>query len=685
MKPCRAEDLFHHRTIVSLDGAPRHDRLVVKINRARRRSDDYERSLWLLQADSDARRITSMEFGASSPKWNGDGSRLAFLSERGDAGLQVHLLTMGGGEAMRLTHARHALSSIEGWSADGNRLLVTASVDWNEDGEPNETPHGARPPQVTRYLPYKKDGPGITVGERTHLFAVDADSGEMSALTEGDYDVSLAGWSPDNRRLMYLRNRSERQRNRTDVWIANADGSEPRMLVDGLTSVSDALWSPDGRWIALLGGEEEGNSMTGLWLADAQTGELRRLGGDDFELEPTAGLQWHPDCDRLLAINSYRGLQTLAVVSVPDGQTQRFDPGMRHVLAATCWGARIAFVAASMRWPEEVYSIDWQGGDEKRHTAFNRSWVRRRPQPHVAKRRFTVPDGEGGEERIDAWILRPAQGQPPHPVLLDMHGGPHSTVLIDYDAHTYWYALNSQGWVIVAPNAVGSGSYGQAFARRLRGRWGELDLPQYEAVIRALQSEGLIDERVVCTGKSYGGFLSAWAVGHSDLFRAAIVCAPVANIESHFGTSDTGYYVTPFAMAGDFHEARERYRALSPITHCHNARAAVLILQGENDSRCPRGQSEELFANLIRCSQAPAELVVYPTSTHSEAESGRPSNRLDYHSRMVRWATRWAQPDAQQDEAAKVAGAKLSDAGRRDRERTGSARDNTKRSDAFAR
>ena len=244
-------------------------------------------------------------------------------------------------------------------------------------------------------------------------------------------------------------------------------------------------------------------------------------------------------------------------------------------------------------------------------------------------------------------MLLPAEtGAPgsggPYPLLVDMHGGPHSIVLTDYAAHTYWYLLLSKGWAIVAPNAVGSGSYGRAFARRLRGRWGELDLPQYQAVVAQLQEERIADARLACAGKSYGGFLGAWAIGHCDLFRAAVVAAPVANILSHMGTSDTGYYVTPFAIGCGPEDDPERYRRLSPVNYCHDVHAATLLLQGEDDGRCPRGQSEELFANLVRCSDAVTQLVVYPQSSHAEAESGRPSNRVDYHRRLADWVEAYA-------------------------------------------
>lgn len=232
----------------------------------------------------------------------------------------------------------------------------------------------------------------------------------------------------------------------------------------------------------------------------------------------------------------------------------------------------------------------------------------------MTKRRFQVRDGDGHTGPVDAWLLRP-QGEGPFPLLLDLHGGPHSAVLVDFSSHVYWYALLSQGWAILAPNAAGSSGYGAKFGRKLRGKWGELDLPQYLGIIDILQREGICDDRLAVTGKSYGGYLAAWAIGQTDRFKAAVVSAPVSNIESHAGTSDTGFYVTPYAMDGEASEERERYHRLSPVTHCLSIDTPTLLLQGEDDQRCPLGQSEEMFENLIRCSKASAEMVVYPGDT----------------------------------------------------------------------
>ena len=102
-------------------------------------------------------------------------------------------------------------------------------------------------------------------------------------------------------------------------------------------------------------------------------------------------------------------------------------------------------------------------------------------------------------------------------------------------------------------------------------------------------------------------------------------------------------------MDGEATTHRDRWRRVSVLESLPNARTPTLLLQGENDGRCPRGQSEEVFAHLIRYTDTPVELVLYPESAHAEAESGRPSNRIDYHNRIVAWAQRWVAQAQEQE------------------------------------
>ena len=644
MKPFDVEDLYLHSTLQAAHGAPAHPVAVFARSRPSRNRDGYRATVWCVDLEDDGgpRQLTSDDSNARSPRLSPDGKTLAFLARRQKkAGTQVYLLRLSGGEARRLTSLDHTLESIDGWTPDRGTLLVSASVPWAEDEHDDVSVAESTRPLVVKHLPYKMDGSGPTVGKRTHLFRVDAASGEAVQLTGGDFDVKEARWSPDGKRLAYVRTREEKERHWVDLWLADADGRNASRATSTLASVLGLQWSPDSTTLVFGANPTPGDSLDRPWLLRAEDGKLTALGSEDMHL---AGDQfvWHEDGVRIATVVSIRGLQEICVIDTASNRAKHFPRRLRHVLHLGAGGGRLIYSCATMRKPEELYSCDWEGGSERRHTGFNRPWIRERTPPRVTVRGFDVPDGDGGTERVDAWLLRPP-GKGPFPVLVDMHGGPQSTVLVDYPSHVYWYELVSRGWMILAPNTVGSASYGADFARRLIGCWGERDLPQYLAILDRLRDEGLIDERVACTGKSYGGFLSAWAIGNTQRFRAAVVCAPISDVQSHTGTSDSGFYVTPYAMGGGMDQVRDRYQRLSPIVYGTHIDTAVLMLQGQEDQRCPLGQSEELYANLLRFTRKPLRMVVYPGGSHSLASSGRPSHRVGYHRRLVDWVVRYAE------------------------------------------
>lgn len=636
MKRFAVEDLYLHRAMQSLHASPAHARLVFVRSRPSRGSDTYHSAVWLLDtadASPAPRRLTAPGFNANSPRLSLDGSQLAFLSRRDKSGRQIHVLPLAGGEARAVTRSEFPIQSIDGWSADGSRLLFSVSVPWGEDERDDASKPEKERPIVATHLPYKMDGSGPSVGHRTHLFSVDVETGEQVQLTRGDFNVRQARWSPDGQCLAFVRTREGRQRHLTDLWLADATGRQARQATTQLSAITGLEWSPDSRRLVFGGNPVAGDSIDRPNLFDVEGADLSVL-ADDVHLEGSRFV-WHRDGRRIATLVMRRGMHEIAILDTHGGDVRHFPRRLRQVMEIAASGDALILTAASMRRPAEIFRCDWEGNDQRRLTSFN-AWIRKRQRPRVTVRRFEVPDGSGGTEQVDAWLLRPS-GDGPFPVLVDMHGGPQSSALIDYPSHAYWYALCAQGWMILAPNTVGSAGYGDDFARRLIGCWGELDLPQHLSILDQLRDEGLIDDRIACIGKSYGGFLSAWAIGNSDAFRAAVVCAPVANVESHTGTSDTGFYVTPYAMGGEIDEVRERYHRLSPIEHCRRTNAAVLLLQGQDDQRCPAGQTEEMFANLVRCSEQPTKMVIYPGGSHSLAGTGKPSHRVDWHQRVADW------------------------------------------------
>jgi len=648
MRDLSVEDLFEHSKILAISGQYTSRTAVLTRSQPRASSDDYATTLWAVDVHGGhpPRPLTQDNFTASSACLAPDGNTVAFLSQRGDdASQQIHLLPLHGGEARHQPSGHLRLDRILEWSTDCRHLLVLATVPYAEDEW--DDPEAASRPIVTDHVPYKMDGKGEICGKRSHLYRVPLDGGDPVALTSGDFDVSAGTWSPDGNRLAYTRSEGERQRHSTRLWLADADGERPqRATSEEFALVSGAAWSPDSRRIAFCGNKESGDSIGRLYCLDVGGGEPTLIGDDSVHLEGSQ-IRWHPRGECIAAIGNHRGRFDLVIGDPDTGGHRWIHRGLRQITTLGVADDGLLFASASLCWPDEACFRAWVGGAERRLTRFNRDWMRRRQRPRCSLRRFQVPDGEGGTETVEAWLIRPPGDRPPpYPALFDMHGGPQSVALLDFANHVYWYELAARGWMIVAPNTVGSSGYGEEFAKRLRGRWGELDFPQHLAIMDQLQAEGLIDGRVACAGKSYGGFLSAWAVGRSDRFKAAVVSAPVANVESHAGTSDSGYYVTPYAMGGEIDDHQERYRALSPVEYFKEANAPTLLLSGQDDERCPVGQVEELMARIVRQTDTEGRMVLYPGGSHTLAASGRPSHRRDYHRRVVEWVVRHADPDA---------------------------------------
>lgn len=642
MQPFRIEDLWLHRALAALAAPASDGCLVFQLTRPHRGLDRNRSILWALDpARRRPRLLTAPLLDATSPAVSPDGTSLAFLSKGGadDGELKVFCLRLDDRRPRCVGGVKgFTLESLVMWSQDGGSVLVLASEAFAEDAL-DDTSCPVRP-HVLTHLPAKLDGSGFTAGKRTRLVQLAIGSGRSNVLVGGDFEVREARWSPDGQQLAWVQGGQGSQRHRMAIWVAEADGSRARPVTEPMASINGLSWSPDGGRIAFGGNDIDGDSLAHLWCLGLNDRSLGRPVGDDLHLEGSR-IVWNADGCRLATVASREGLQEIVVVDLESASVQPHASGLRHVNELCSLGDRLFYTAASMQSPVEIFSASWDGGDEVRHTSFNSGWVGRRRQPRVSKRRFDVVDGDGRQGQIDAWVLLPAEGEGPFPLLMDFHGGPQSAVMVDLPGHFYWYLLCAQGWAVVAANAVGSTGYGDDFARRLRGRWGELDFPQHLGVLDALQAEKIADDRVACTGKSYGGYLAAWAIGCCERFRAAVVSAPVANIESHAGTSDTGWYVTPYAMAGEQSDRRQHNVALSPVTWCRNVSAATLLLQGDADQRCPLGQSEELFAALIRCRRAPVRMVVYPGGSHGLASTGRPSHRVDYHRRIAGWLGDW--------------------------------------------
>ncbi len=204
--------------------------------------------------------------------------------------------------------------------------------------------------------------------------------------------------------------------------------------------------------------------------------------------------------------------------------------------------------------------------------------------------------------------------------------------------------LVEAGFLVAAPNIRGATGYGADWVRAHSDGWGEVDDEDVMAVLDHLVADGLADpRRVGLIGLSYGGYLVNWLIGaHPDRFAAAVTDGGVADLWTSWALSDSGPdfhrragIAEPLSPAGV-----ARLWAQSPLRLADQIRTPLLILQGEDDHRCPPGDNIQLFLTL-RALGREVELALYPESAHTFSVTGRPDRRKDRHQRMLDWFERY--------------------------------------------
>ena len=482
-QPFEATDVLQHQTISDLSFSWDQSLAACSVRAVNRASGQSTSTLWIYPANGSAPwQMTSGTAFDHQPRWSPDGQLLAFLSDRAGP-TQLFLIARNGGEARQLGSLDGSVSDFE-WNPDGRGLLVLVSlrVDPNLRGARAAPQAGSPPgngPQVIWKLPYKADGLGYKLDSETHLFSVDVDSGRATQLTDGAFNVNSARLSPDGRRIVYARAREGDASHRSDVWLMDVDGSNARQLTSQQAQVLFPVWSPDGRWLVFSGTLEEGDALVRLWCIALDSGAVQPLGDDSIEIagEATSVQFAGQDSGRVRALLARRGVHALAEISVPEGEIRWLVQGERQLSQLGVSSEHLVYTAETPVHPMELYCCSHDGSGERRLSDLN-PWWRERPQATYQRHAFEVPDGQGGSERVDGWLIRPEGAQGATPLLLDVHGGPASFALFAYGPSAYWAMLWSQGWSILALNPVGSSSYGRQFSERLRGHWGELDLPR---------------------------------------------------------------------------------------------------------------------------------------------------------------------------------------------------------------
>ena len=240
---------------------------------------------------------------------------------------------------------------------------------------------------------------------------------------------------------------------------------------------------------------------------------------------------------------------------------------------------------------------------------------------------------------VHGWVVVP-EGDGPHPVLLDIHGGPFTQY--GWTLYDEAQVLAGAGYAVLLANPRGSAGYGTAHGAAIQGAFGDLDTADVTAFLDtalADSSLGLDSTRLGVLGGSYGGYLTSWITTRPELaarFSAAVVERGFLDPLSFAGTSDIGWFFGDVWCGTD----PEQLAAQSPMAHVDAVRTPTLVIHSEQDYRCPIEAGQRWFAALIR-QGVPAELLIFPGESHGLTRGGAPAHRLARFQHLLRWWGRY--------------------------------------------
>ncbi|MBI3451159.1 MAG: S9 family peptidase [Acidobacteria bacterium] len=610
----------------------------VAFTRSRWRTDDAKpgpawASLWRVPfGGGEAQRLTTADAEDTRPRWSPEGGRLAFMSKRGTgdaARTRVYILPLAGGEAAPLTDEKAEITAFE-WSPDGKSIACLA-VDRKSESRERE----------------EKAGNDARVADQNllprRLWIWDVLTGKGEKLDSlGDLSAWEFDWAPDSTALVATvtdLNRTDDAYLKKRIAILPRAGAR-RELVPEVGKIAEVAWSRDGKTIAWLSGVDASDPWTGsLFVVPASGGAPRNLTG--AREESSTSISWR--ADGKINVTSARG--TRSVVSIVDpvaGAWQDVVGAGVAAFSSSTWsadGSRFALAAATAASPTDVWSGSLRPAASPHPIA--RSNPQLDPLPVGAQETIRYRAKDGVE--IEAVLIRPVafvDGRR-YPLVVIAHGGPESYYLDAWQ--NAWshpgQALAERGYLVLFPNYRGSTGRGVAFAKSDQRDLGGVEFTDVLDGVDFLASKGWADpKRVGITGGSYGGYFTALGVTRwSDRFAAGVDMFGITSWESYLGVSDIPVENSSVHWDLWCYENAALCRERSPLGNLDRAATPTLILQGTDDERVPKSQSDELYAAL-RWKKVPVEYVAYPREGHGFRERW---HRLDAVTRLMAWMDRY--------------------------------------------
>lgn len=648
-------DIFNMEYVSDPQISPDGSKIIYVRNFKDVMTDRNLSNLWIVNFDgSNNRPLTTGNHNDFYPRWSHDGSKIIFKSNMADDKMKLYLMWLDTKETMALTNTPQTPGQVS-WSHDDKYLAFTLFVPKENPSivKLPAKPEGAKwndPPKYIDQMNYRGDGQGYLKGGNTQLFTLPISGGTPKQLTFTDFDHGAPAWSKDNSHLYFSANfhkDEEFEPANSEIYSISVTDGKITPLTERFGPDGNPVLSPDGTKIAYLGYDDtfQGYQLTQLYVMNVDGSGSQLISGNfDRDVEDMA---WNSKGNELYFSYTDQGMGKLASMSLSGAVEDITDelgglnlgrPYNGASFSASTNG-KFAYTLGTTKYPADLAVVDSKKS-KKRLTALNDDLFAFKKLGNVEEIWW---ESSYDQRKIQGWVVTPPDFDPAkkYPLILEIHGGPFQSYGAVYSAEIQAYA--AEGYVVLYSNPRGSTSYGEEFGNLIHHDYPNHDYDDLMSGVDAVLAKGYVDENnLFVTGGSGGGVLTAWIVGKTDRFKAAVVAKPVINWTSFVLYADALPFFSKYWFGKKPWEDPENYMRRSPLTYVGNVTTPTMLLTGEEDYRTPIAESEQFYAAL-KLQNVETAMVRIPGASHGIAN--RPSNLIAKIASVLAWFEKYKDKD----------------------------------------
>ena len=655
-----AELLHSFGRIGSLSVSPDRRQILYQVTYISIPENKTNAELFIMNSDgSGKKQLTRSNTQETNGQWIDGGRKIAFLSNKTGTS-QIWTINPDGGEMTQISDVE---GDIDGFiiSPDGKKVLFIRKVPLGKKpGEQYEDLPGATG-RVIDDLMYKHWDQWVE--SVSHPFVADLEGHRLTNivdLMEGEpYESPMApfggieqlAWSPDGKTIAYTsrkkKGRAYAESTNSDIYFYDLASGETRNMTEGMMGYDiNPQFSPDGRYLAWQSMERDGyeSDKNRLFVMDLSTGEKTYV-TESFDYN-TDAFAWESDSKTICMVSQAKGTTQLYAANITTKAITPLTSGMHDYTSVAPGDGMLIAGRQSLSQPTEIYAVDPATGEATNLSQENSELLANLSMGAVEERWIETTDGK----QMLTWVVFPPDFDPAkqYPALLYCEGGPQSMVSQFWSYRWNLQLMAANGYIVVAPNRRGLPGFGQEWLEQISGDYGGQNMKDYLSAIDALAKEPYVDEnRLGCTGASYGGFSVYWLAGHHEgRFKAFLAHAGIFNLEAQYLETEEMWFAN-WDMGGPYWDKRnttaQRTYENSPHRFVDKWDTPIMITHGERDYRILASQGMMAF-NAAQLRGIPSRMLIFPDENHWIS---KPQNGVLFQREFFRWFDQWLKEPAE--------------------------------------